>query len=344
MSTKKLLGLVLATLLATSSLIAADVVLNPNHPDEYTVVRGDTLWDISARFLRDPWLWPEVWYVNPQVANPHLIYPGDILKLVYVDGEPQIQVTRGYPTVALSPQIRAESLENAIPTIPLDAIEQFLTRVSVVDEEEMENSPYVVQSADEHVITGAGDRVYVRGIENRDFTLFDVYKPGGPYIDPDTGEILGYEALYAGTGPVQSFGDPATIKLTETTREVRVGDRLRPADRTDPAVHFQPHAVPAGTEGHIISVIDGVTEIGQFNVVALDLGTRDGMEIGHVMRVYQQGEVIEDTVSDKYGKDVKLPDEEAGVVMVFRTFEKVSFGLIMSATRAIHVNDFVRTP
>ncbi|MEZ5541236.1 MAG: LysM peptidoglycan-binding domain-containing protein [Pseudomonadota bacterium] len=343
MSTKKLLAMVLAALLTTGTLIAADVVLNPDHPDQYVVVRGDTLWDISARFLRDPWLWPEVWYVNPQVANPHLIYPGDILNLVYVDGRPQIQATRGRD-VKLSPQIRTESLENAIPTIPLDAIKQFLTRVIVVDKDEMENSPYVVQSADEHVISGAGDRIYVRGIESRDYTLFDVYKPGGPYIDPDTGEILGYEALYAGSGPVQSFGDPTTVKLTETTREVRVGDRLRPADRSDPVVHFQPHAVPAGTEGHIISVIDGVTEIGQFNVVALDLGTREGMEIGHVLRVFQQGDVIEDPVSSKYGKTVRLPDEEAGVVMIFRTFDKVSLGLIMSATRAIHVNDFVRTP
>jgi hypothetical protein len=343
MSTKKLLGMILAALLATGTLIAADVVLNPNHPDRYTVVQGDTLWDISARFLRDPWLWPEVWYVNPQVANPHLIYPGDILNLVYVDGQPRIQAERGRD-VKLSPRIREESLANAIPTIPVDAIKQFLTRVIVVEEGEMENSPYVVQSADEHVVTGAGDRIYVRGIENRDATLFDVYHPGGPYIDPDSGEILGYEALYAGTGPVQSFGDPATIKLTETAREVRVGDRLRPAERSDPVVHFQPHPVPEGTEGHIISVIDGVTEIGQFNVVALDMGEREGMEIGHVMRVYQQGEVIKDPVSDKYGKTVKLPDEEAGVVMVFRTFDKVSLGLIMSATRSIHVNDFVRAP
>lgn len=336
--------LVSVLLLAPSYILADTLAINPDHPDKYVVEKGDTLWDISARFLRDPWLWPEVWYVNPQVANPHLIYPGDILNLVYVDGKPQIQAERGYPTVNLSPRIREENLANAIPTIPVDAIKQFLTRVIVVEEGEMENSPYVVQSADEHVVTGAGDRIYVRGIENRDVALFDVYNPGGPYIDPDTGEILGYEALYAGTGPVQSFGDPATIKLTETSREVRVGDRLRPADRSDPVVHFQPHPVPEGTEGHIISVIDGVSEIGQFNVVALDLGEREGMEIGHVMRVYQQGEVIKDTVSDKYGKTVKLPDEEAGVVMVFRTFDKVSLGLIMSATRAIHVNDFVRTP
>lgn len=341
MSIKKLLTTVCAVLL-TGSLIAAEVVLNANHPESYTVVKGDTLWGISARFLRDPWMWPEVWYVNPQVANPHLIYPGDTLNLVYVDGKPQIRRADG--TTHLSPQVRTESLESAIPTIPMDAIKQFLTRAIVVQKGELDNAPYVVQSADEHVVTGAGDRVYVRGIENKDFSLYDIFEPRGPYIDPDTDEVLGYEALYAGTGPVQSYGDPATIKLVSTSREIRVGDRLRPADHSDWLTHFQPHTVPSGTEGHIISVVDGVTEIGQFNVVALDLGERDGMEIGHVMRVFQRGEVIRDSVSGKTGDKVKLPDEDAGIVMVFKTFEKVSYGLIMSATRAIHVSDFVRTP
>ncbi len=341
MSIKKLLGMVFAALL-TGSLVAADVALNPNHPDRYEVVRGDTLWDISAMFLRDPWLWPEVWYVNPQVSNPHLIYPGDILNLVYVDGKPQIRMQRG--DGKLSPRIREESLENAIPTIPLDAIKQFLTRAVVVEEGQLEKAPYVVQGADEHVITGAGDRVYVRGIQDNNIALFDIYEPGGPYIDPVTKDVLGYEAIFVGTGPVQRFGDPTTIKLTETTREVRVGDRLLPADRSQPTAFFQPHATPPGTEGQIISVLDGVSQIGQFNVVALNLGSRDGMEAGHVMRIFQQGKVVRDIVSNKYSDTVKLPDEDAGLVMVFRTYDKVSFGLVMKASRAIHLHDFVRTP
>ncbi|MGB5261198.1 MAG: LysM peptidoglycan-binding domain-containing protein [Gammaproteobacteria bacterium] len=333
--------MLLAALL-TGSLVAADVALNPNHPDRYVVVRGDTLWDISAMFLRDPWLWPEVWYVNPQVDNPHLIYPGDVLNLVYVDGKPRIQVSGDGK---LSPRIREESLENAIPTIPLGVIKQFLTRALVVEEEgELDAAPYVVQSADEHVITGAGDRVYVRGIDSTDVTLFDIYEPGGAYIDPDTDELLGYEAIFVGTGPVQRFGDPATVKLTKTTREVRVGDRLLPADRSEPTAFFQPHATPPGTEGHIISVLNGVSQIGQFDVIAMDLGERDGMEVGHVMRIFQKGDVIRDPVSNKYGDEVTLPDEDAGLVMIFRTYEKVSFGLVMKATRAMHIHDLVRSP
>jgi len=343
MSTKKLFGILTAALLA-GSLFAADVVLNPEHPDRYVVVKGDTLWDISSMFLRDPWLWPEVWYVNPQIANPHLIYPGDILNLVYVDGKPQLQMTRGYPTVNLSPQIREESLDKAIPTIPLDSIKQFLTRAIVVGEGELDSAPYVVQSADEHVVTGAGDRVYVRGIEGDDVSLFDFYEPGGPYIDPDSGEILGYQALYVGTGPVQQFGDPATLLLTETTREVRVGDRLLPMKRTQSVTHFQPHAAAPGMEGRIISVLDGVTEIGQYNVVAINLGTREGMEVGNVLKIFQAGKVIRDEISGKRNDRVKLPDEEAGILMIFNTFEKVSFGLVMEAHRAIHIKDIVRAP
>ena len=341
MPIKKLFAMVFVLLLA-GQIFATDVVLNPEHPDQYVVVKGDTLWDISAMFLRDPWLWPEVWYVNPQIENPHLIYPGDLLTLVYINGRPQLRMSRG--DQRLSPRVRVESLDHAIPTIPLDAIKQFLSKTIVVDTHELDTAPYVLQSADEHVVSGAGDRIYVRGIEGRDVALFDIFEPGDTYIDPDTDEILGYAALYIGTGPVQQFGDPATLLLTETTREVRAGYRLRPSDNPDPVLHFQPHPAPPDTEGHIISVIDGVTQIGQFNVVAIDLGSREGLEVGHVMRVFQQGEVIRDRFSDKRADKVKLPDEDAGLVMIFRTYEKVSFGLVMTATRAMHINDYVRTP
>jgi hypothetical protein len=341
MSIKKLFATVCAALIA-GSIFAADVVLNPNHPDRYVVVKGDTLWDISAMFLREPWYWPEIWYVNPQVTNPHWIYPGDILTLVYVDGKPQLRLDRG--TVKLSPKIRVENLDEAIPTIPIDAIKQFLTKPLVVSQEQLDRAPYVVSGADEHVITGSGDRVYVRGIEGEDVGLFDLFEPGGPLIDPDTGELLGYEAIYVGEGAVKRFGDPATLLLPETTREVRVGDRLWPASQDKPITQFTPRPAPPGTEGRIISVMGGVRQIGQFNVVAINRGTADGMEIGHVLKIFQTGETIRDTVGGKRAEMVKLPDEEAGVLMVFRTFDRVSFCLVMEATRAMHVLDYVRTP
>mgnify|MGYP001811881531 FL=1 len=342
MSTKKLLGMIFAALI-TSSLFAADVALNPDHPDRYVVVKGDTLWDISSMFLRDPWLWPEIWNVNPQIANPHLIYPGDILTLVYIDGKPQLRLQRGRD-VKLSPQIRVEDLGAAIPTIPLDAIQQFLTKPLVVDEGELDTAPYIVQNADEHVVAGGGDRSYVRGIEDKEHGLWDVFRPGGPYIDPDSNEILGYQARFVGDAAIERFGDPATLLLTETDIEARAGDRLLPAMAEDPITHFQPHAPDEDIEGRILSVLGGVTQIGQFDVVVINKGSADGMEIGHVMRIWRAGETIRDTVGGSRFERVTLPDEEAGMLMVFRAFERVSFALVMKATRAIHVHDFVRTP
>ena len=342
MSTKKLLGMIFAALI-TSSLFAADVALNPDHPDRYVVVKGDTLWDISSLFLRDPWLWPEIWYVNPQIANPHLIYPGDILTLVYVDGKPQLRLQRGRD-VKLSPQIRVEDLSAAIPTIPLDAIQQFLTKPLVVDKDELELAPYIVQNADEHVIAGGGDRSYVRGIEDEETGLWDVFRPGGPYIDPDSDEVLGYEARFVGEAAVERFGDPATVLLTDTDIEARTSDRLLPMMQEPPITHYQPHAPDEDIEARIISVLGGVSQIGQFDVVVSSKGAVDGMELGHVMKIFRAGETIRDTVSKRRFERVTLPDEEAGLLMVFRTFDRVSFALIMKATRAIHVHDFVRTP
>ena len=219
----KSLALTLA-LLATA-VFADQVVLKEGHPDRHVVVKGDTLWDISEQFLDSPWLWPEIWYVNPQIENPHLIYPGDIISLVYVDGKPQLRVQRGKGVFKLSPQARSERLDKAIPTIPVDAIQQFLTQPLVVDEDTLKDAAYVVSSADEHLIVGAGDRAYVRGIDASQGSRYHVFRPGDAYIDPDSGEILGYEALYLGDGDAQKFGDPSTLKLVRTNREINIGDR-----------------------------------------------------------------------------------------------------------------------
>jgi hypothetical protein len=341
MSINKLLAMVCAGLIA-SSVFAADVVLNPNHPDRYVVVKGDTLWGISGMFLRDPWYWPEIWYDNPQISNPHLIFPGDILTLVYVNGKPQLRLERG--PVKLSPRVRVEDLDQAIPTIPLDAIKQFLTKPLVVTQDQIDHAPYVVAGADEHVVTGAGDRVYVMGIKGEDVGLYDLYEPGAALIDPDTKETLGYQAIYVGEGAVKRFGNPTTMLLTQTAREARIGDRLWPASQEKLHAQFIPHPAPPGTQGRIISVLGGVSQIGQFNVVAINRGSADGMEVGHVLKIFQTGETVRDTVGGKRTELVKLPDEEAGVLMIFRTFDRVSYGLVMKATRSMHLLDYVRTP
>ena len=343
MAIKKLLGLATALLFA-ASLYADQIALAPNHPERYLVVKGDTLWDISGRVLQHPWLWPEVWYVNPQIENPHLIYPGDVITLVYVDGKPQLRLDRGRATVKLSPTAREERIDQAIHTIPIDAIRPFLTQPLVVDEDELRTAPYLLAAADEHVVAGAGDRVYVRGVESDSTRDFSLYRTGGHYQDPDTGEILGHKAQYIGDARLDAFADVSTMTLVRTTREARTGDRLRPTSEDEVYTHFIPRAPASDIEGRIIDVVDGVTQIGQYQVVAINRGAREGLEPGHVLAVYQAGAMVRDPVSDKRREMVRLPDEHGGELMIFRVFDKVSFGLVMKATRPLHVLDFVRNP
>jgi hypothetical protein len=341
LKTCKSLILLLCCALAAPLAMASEL-LRADHPDRYTVVRGDTLWDISGRFLRSPWLWPEIWHVNPQIANPHLIYPGDVLELVYIDGRPRLQLRRG--TVKLSPTVRSTPWDGAIPTIPVDAIAPFLTRPYVIGKDELETAPYVVDFADEHILGGAGQRAYVRSIDSDEHLKFEIVRAGGPYMDGETGEILGYEARYIGSAKLQRTGDPATIFLNATELESVIGDRLLAAGEDRATANFTPHAPPMPIEGTIISVFNGVSQIGTHNVVVIDRGEADGLKPGTVLRIDQRGETIRDVVSKNLRETVRLPDEQAGLLMVFRTFERVSFGLVMHATRAMHIDDKVRNP
>ncbi len=338
---KTLAGLLAAALVTLVAHAAGGVPLNPDHPDRYVVKRGDTLWDIAERFLRDPWLWPEVWHINPQIENPHLIYPGDVISLVYLDGKPRLVLRRGRPTVRLSPRVRERPLAEAIPTIPLDAIRPFLSRPRVLDEAAFERAAYIVASADEHLIAGSGDRVYARGIGEGPGARFAVLRRSQLYRDPDTGEVLGVEAIHVADARVQRGGDPATLVLERSTREALVGDRLFPVDESPYTDNFFPRAPDRPVEGRIIAVFDGVSRIGQYQVVVLNRGEREGMAPGHVLAVYQAGETVRDPVRRE---KVTLPEERAGVVMVFRTFDRVSYALVMKATRAIRVLDRVRNP
>ncbi len=333
---------------AEASPTGSSVTLNPAHPDDYTVIKGDTLWDISARFLNKPWLWPEVWYANPQIKNPHLIYPGDVISLVYVNGRPQLRLRRGRvgsgsSSEKLSPQVRSTPLGSAIPTIPIDAVQQFLSQSRVFSQQQFDAAPYIVESADEHLITGVGDRIYVRHLSSAETPRYSIYHQGQVFRDPDTNEQLGVEALYVGDADLQHFGDPSTLKLVRATREAQIGDRVFPVNTAEILTNFQPHA-PASMHGRIIAVIGGDTQVGQYQVVVLNRGTHDGLEVGHVLRISQAGSTIPDTVSAKRGDQVTLPNEPAGILMVFRCFDRVSYALVMSATRGIHLLDKVDNP
>jgi hypothetical protein len=328
------------------------VQLRPDYPEHYTVVRGDTLWDISARFLNDPWMWPQLWHGNPQVENPHLIYPGDVLTLYFIDGKPAMRVERpylpegmraeDYHTQRLSPRIREESLDAAISTIPLDLIRPFLTRPRVVTDKELKAAPYVVAHDDERLMSGAGYRIYARGLDLD--TLTDEYvivRQGEVYTDPDSRRRLGIEAMHVGDVRLSAYGDPSTLQVVSSNREILRGDRLMPKELDPFEHHFLPRPPPSPVNGRIISVMDGVGMIGQHRVVVINLGTRDEIRPGHVLAVNQAGPVVKDTVK---GGSVKLPDDRAGTIMVFRSFERVSYALVMHATKPLALLDPVLNP
>ena len=329
-------------LLSTAMQTAVAVELNANHPMQHVVVKGDTLWDISGRFLQNPWEWPKIWHANSQIKNPHLIYPGDVISLVYRDGQAMLELSRGPSSVKLSPGARATPLDKAISTIPLSAIEAFLTQPQIVGAEVLPMAPYVVATVDDRVLAAAGDIVYVRSLDEDAMANYSVFRPGKTYVDYETKQLLGYEALYGGNATVLEIGDPATLELNNSTREVKVGDRLLAIEDEGYEVNFFPKTLREELDGHIISVAGGVTYVGQHQVVAIDRGSNDYLEEGHLLSVYKAGKTIRDDVTEQRGDVVTLPDEYAGVAMVFKVFEGLSYAILMKSNFAVEVGDKVK--
>ncbi|RLA03994.1 MAG: LysM domain-containing protein [Gammaproteobacteria bacterium] len=340
MKTLAICSLLLALLFISQPV--QSVELKDDHPSVYIVKKGDTLWDISGIFLDEPWLWPEIWHVNPQVGNPHLIYPGDELKLVYIDGKPRIVLSRDEK---LTPQMRVLSQGNAITTIPLDVIRPFLYSPRILSEEELDNAPYILSDEADRLIYGQGNKVYVRGIKDPNKKGFSLFRKGDAYIDPETEELLGFEAIHLGSGRKVRSGDPATMIISESVQEIFGGDRALPFDDQQFPPQFMLRTPDHEVKAYLIAVYNGVTQIGTYDVVILNKGARDRLEVGHVLTVMQSGRTIEDEfAADGEGGIITLPSEIAGAVMVFRTFEKTSLGLIMRANRSIHVLDTAVTP
>lgn len=352
--------------LASAWTAADDVQLKPDRPERYTVVRGDTLWDIAARFLQSPWHWPRVWRINESIKNPHLIYPGDVIVLRYgADGKPELTVLRNEklapdtapgtvpPAAAgsearpvsgvtkLLPQVRSEPLEQAIPTITPDVIVPFLTKPRVVGAEELDEAGYVTIGLDDRIALGTQSQFYARGLNDPAAEYYQIFRPGEALRNPDTGEILAYEALYLGDAQLLEHGDPSKLVVTSVEQEILPTDRLMAAPRRAALPYYFPRAPGKAVRGYVIAALNAVAEIGSHTVVTISLGSRDGIEEGHVLRVmYRQGRHRDPVTRTRY----ELPDEEAALLLVFRTFEKVSYGLILNATRPVNLLDAVVTP
>ena len=316
------------------------VPLAEGHPNEYVVQIGDTLWDIAATFLRDPWFWPEIWYVNPDIENPHLIYPGDVLGLVYVDGEPRITNVRG-SSYRMSPRARSTPLTEAIMSIQHDTVSAFLSSGVILEKNQADGMPYLLQARGDHLIASAGNEVYVRGAaDDLPNTRYSVIRVGNQLHDPDDNDLIGYHSIIIGEATLLRSGDPATVALTSSSQEAIPGNRLLAASVEVP-MNFFPRAPSRDIDGRIIHVVGGVTQIGQYQVVVMNRGSNHGLSVGDVLSVFQTGEVIKDRVR---GGKVTLPDEKEGTIMVFKTYDRISYGLVMEATDAIHLLDTVRNP
>jgi hypothetical protein len=358
------------------------LTLKQDAPDRYVVVPGDTLWGISGRYTDSPWRWPELWGLNKeQIQNPHLIYPGYVILLDRARG----RLTIGAPgapgtgpdatpgttpgtttttpgtgaptstaptapgTVRLSPRVRGEAMaREVIPSIPSAAIEPFLTRPLVVEPDGLDKAPTIVATQTDRVIISEGNSAYVRGIGNaKDGTWF-VYRRGKALVDPDTNETLAYEAIYLGTAQLKRAGDPATVVLTSAVQEIEPGDKLVAATAQQP-LNYAPRAPNVFLKGRVMSIYGGlgkVAEAGPQSIITINRGRADGIEIGHVLALYNLGGTVTDVTKDRGLDDsrIQLPDERAGLAFVFRVFERVSYALIMNITRPVSPLDVVQTP
>lgn len=345
-------------ILACLSLNAAaeDIALQKNHPDRYTIVKGDTLWGISGKFLRDPWKWPKVWRMNrAQIKNPHRIYPGDVVVLDTSGGSPQLKLLR--ETVTLQPGVIEEPLEKeAIYTIAPNIIGPFLSQPLLIENDQLDSAPHIISGPDNRVVLSPGTRVYVNSIPEESDTHWSIYRNGEKLLDPDTGEMLGTEAVYLGDLNVARFGAPATADIVRAKEEIFARDRLIVAP-DEFKNSFVPHAPDNEVNGRIIRIYGGVAEGGPNTVVSINRGKNDGLEEGHVLAVSRHGRTVRDPEfkSKKDAKllteeqlktngQVKLPNERVGLLMVFRTFDRVSYALVMSATDAVYISDAVHTP
>jgi hypothetical protein len=360
-------GVLLAALLAATPAFAQTAqdgcAFRADAPDRHVVTAGDTLWDISGRFLEKPWCWPQVWGMNrAEIANPHWIYPGQIVYLDRAAGRLRLanQVGAGAGagdgqvagTLKLSPQLRTEGLgKDAVRSIPASAIEPFLTQPLIVEADELKNAPRIVATPENHVFIGKDDKAYVRGNLNGG-TSFQVFRPGKPLLDPVTKQPVATEAFYLGTLKLLRAAEPGsdvhTFVVASAKEEMGVGDQLMQMPPT-PMQHYVPHPPERKVDARVLAIYNGVTHAGQNQVVSVNRGRLDGLDIGAVLQLYHKGQTVRDPGASKGwhnlgNPQVKLPDEEVGSLFIFRVFNHVSYGLIMQVTEPVVVGDVAKTP
>ena len=354
----------LPLLLASGSLQAQQIQLQDNPPERYTVQKGDTLWGIAGRFLKQPWRWPDLWRMNrDQIKNPHWIYPGDVVVFDRSDGAPRLSLERtaSSDVTRLSPSIRVAPLAaEAIPTIPPGDIEPFLSRPIITGPDGPPGAGKIVAARDPRVVRGAGDAVYAVNVDETAGTEWFIYRPARVLRSFDSNELLGNELRFLGTAHVERFGEVSTLRITSAREEILFGDTVVPAPREE-LVNYVPHAPEQAVDGRIIALANDSVETGRGYLVTLDRGVRDGIEVGHVLAIYHPAPVIADPRPYE-GPDIlsklveqtraivppsrylNLPPERSGLLFVFRVFDKLSYAIVLNTTEPVVVGDVVRKP
>lgn len=318
--------------------------LSANSPETYVVIEGDTLWDISATFLEEPWRWPEIWQQNPNVEDPDLIYPGDVLSLIYVDGRPRIVMERGSrQVVRLSPQVRESALLSPIPVIPRAAIDGFLAKNRIVEIEAFEHSPYILSSVNGNLLMGAGHEAYVKGDWLDGVDQYEVFRLGVAYIDNDTRELLGQEAINLGALRIVSNEDGGVKKalILSSKEEIKAGDRLLPKQTDTIDSRFFPTTPQRAMSGEIIGLLDNKSKAAQFESVIFDIGEMAGLRVGDILTIQKSAPPVRDPITNRW---VELPASETGVVLTYKTFANLSYGVILSLKQPSAVGDTLSSP
>lgn len=387
-----------ATVAAPAAATQAPMpAMQPTAPERYTVKKGDTLWSIASMYLKDAWAWPDIWYANPSIKNPHLIFPGDVLILSHdAQGHPELSVVRNgqpatentpppqanpgvlltnmapaadstasvdaptakpvavvaatptataLPVTRLSPQPRYAALDSAVTTVPLDGLRPYLSKTRILTKSDTDNGGYLATSFRGGPASGAGDDIYARGLDAKGGMRYEIFRKGDKYVDPDSGDTLGYEATYIGDAEVEAWSDPVKLLITHSDQEAINGDLIVPNDGDTVPLNFFPHHPTKTVDGQIAAVLGGVGQIGQYDVVVLNRGSDQGVDPGTVLGIYRRGDKIDDQNATFFSRTtIRLPTEHTGILMVFRTFKNASYALVMQANHEIHVADIVGNP
>ncbi|MCL2345843.1 MAG: LysM peptidoglycan-binding domain-containing protein [Desulfobulbus sp.] len=342
----RIISALILAVTAACAFAAAPLELVDNPPDRHIVVRGDTLWGISGKFLKEPWRWPEIWRMNrDQIKNPHRIYPGDVVLLDLSDGTPRLrraQAVGNGGNGKLQPQIYSETIDQVIPSIPPNVIEPFISRPLILEPGSEAGQAVIVATAEDRMFVGNGDEAYVSGIPDASVEKWNLFRPGKPLKDPDTGEVIAHEAFFLGDAKLVRPGEPATIRIVQAKEEIGRGDRLLPAPPAE-IISYVPHRPDSEIAARIVSIYGGVNEGGTQSVVVLNRGGNDGLEVGHVLALFRNRVSF---AVDKDGRrtSTPIPEERYALAFVFRVFDGISYALVMESAKPVIVGDAARNP